>query len=120
MSRGCSGAAADCVRLQSSDGDTFEVSLKVAKLSRTIETMLRGEYMLHSRSMALVHYQITRSWCHAPYFTSRSGVVLDLYEYVVVFMESLISFLLADLGHEPDDLIPLPKVNTRILKKVCS
>ena len=55
MSRGCRGAAADCVRLQSSDGDTFEVSLKVAKLSRTIETMLRGEYVLHSRSLALVH-----------------------------------------------------------------
>ena len=34
-------------------------------------------------------------------------------------MKSLISFLFADLGHEPDDLIPLPKVNTRILKKVC-
>lgn len=31
------------VRLQSSDGETFEVSLKVAKLSRTLETMLRGQ-----------------------------------------------------------------------------
>lgn len=46
MSTSSRGAAADCVRLQSSDGDTFEVSLKVAKLSRTIETMLRGEYLL--------------------------------------------------------------------------
>lgn len=32
------------VRLQSSDGETFEVSLKVAKLSRTLETMLRGQW----------------------------------------------------------------------------
>lgn len=42
MSRVAREDVADSVRLQSSDGDTFEVRLKVAKLSRTIETMLRG------------------------------------------------------------------------------
>ena len=42
MSRGATGEEGS-VRLQSSDGETFEVSLRVAKLSRTIETMLRGQ-----------------------------------------------------------------------------
>ncbi len=31
------------VRLQSSDGDTYEVSLRVAKVSRTLATMLEGQ-----------------------------------------------------------------------------
>ena len=46
MSRGAAGKQGeeDSVRLQSSDGETFEVSLRVAKLSRTIETMLRGQH----------------------------------------------------------------------------
>lgn len=46
MSRGATGKQGeeDSVRLQSSDGETFEVSLRVAKLSRTIETMLRGQH----------------------------------------------------------------------------
>ena len=43
MSRACREADVDSVRLQSSDGETFEVSLKVARLSRTIDTMLKGE-----------------------------------------------------------------------------
>ena len=33
----------ESVRLQSSDGETFDVSMRVAKLSRTLETMLRGQ-----------------------------------------------------------------------------
>ena len=32
----------EMVRLQSSEGETFEVSLKVAKVSRTLATMLEG------------------------------------------------------------------------------
>lgn len=33
----------DMVKLQSSNGDIFEVSLKVAKVSRTLATMLDGQ-----------------------------------------------------------------------------
>ena len=43
------------VRLQSSDGETFEVSLRVAKLSRTIETMLRGQHLSVSVCKALLN-----------------------------------------------------------------
>ena len=32
----------EMVRLQSSEGEAFEVSLKVAKVSRTLATMLEG------------------------------------------------------------------------------
>ena len=39
------GEEVNSVRLQSSDGEIFEVSLKVARLSRTLETMLRGQHV---------------------------------------------------------------------------
>ena len=45
MSRGAIGEDGS-VRLQSSDGETFEVSVRVARLSRTIDTMLRGQHFV--------------------------------------------------------------------------
>lgn len=96
MSRACREADVDSVRLQSSDGETFEVSLKVARLSRTIDTMLKGERA----------YVCATVWL-------RESICSTLYRCCIERM----SFA-ADLGHEPDDLIPLPKVNSRILKKV--
>lgn len=54
----------EMVKLQSSEGEVFQVPIKVAKVSRTLAVML------------------------------------------------------TDLGHQPDDLIPLPNVNSSILKKV--
>ena len=57
MLRRSRGAGENSVRLQSSDGETFEVSLEVAKLSRTLETMLRGQtfysYKTHSTTRAV-------------------------------------------------------------------
>jgi len=40
------------VLLQSSEGETFEVSLRVAKVSRTLSTMLEGWFM-HLKSLRL-------------------------------------------------------------------
>lgn len=40
------------VLLQSSEGETFEVSLRVAKVSRTLSTMLEGWFM-NSKSLGL-------------------------------------------------------------------
>ena len=37
------GGESECVRLQSCEGETFEVSLRVAKVSRTLATMLEGQ-----------------------------------------------------------------------------
>lgn len=55
---------AEFVKIQSSDGEVFDVPIKVAMVSRTLSVML------------------------------------------------------TDLGHQPDDLIPLPNVNSSILRKV--
>ena len=36
------GPAGDCVKLQSSEGEIFEVSIEVAEISRTLSIMLAG------------------------------------------------------------------------------
>ena len=38
------------VLLQSCDGETFEVSLRVAKVSRTLSTMLEGQNLSENQS----------------------------------------------------------------------
>lgn len=71
------------VRLQSCDGKTFEVPIDVVRVSRTIDTMLKGAHLL-------IRYR------------------------------RLLTLLLSspDLGSEPEDVIPLPNVHSRVLKKV--
>lgn len=75
------------IKLQSSDGDTFEVEVEIAKQSATIKTMLEG----------------------------RSSV------FGFCFHELIVVVFFEDLGmDEEDDVIPLPNVNSAILKKVKS
>ena len=110
MSRGAIGEDGS-VRLQSSDGETFEVSVRVARLSRTIDTMLRGQHFVTFISIntePVINFYILSINC---------GLQTDLYSIWIARVTFYINFF-ADLGHEPDDLIPLPKVNARILKKV--
>lgn len=72
----------ESVKLQSSDGQVFEVPIQVARVSRALSIMLAGK---------------------------RERVVVG-----VVYLPGL------ELGHHPDDLIPLPNVNSSILRKVSS
>lgn len=72
------------IKLQSSDGDTFDVEVEIAKQSATIKTMLEGQR-----------------------------------DVFVFFFLSSIENSLEDLGmDEEEDVIPLPNVNSAILKKV--
>ena len=48
------------IRLQSSDGETFDVDVDVAKASMTIRTMLDGMYYI-----SFSFYQIQTSYCKA-------------------------------------------------------
>ena len=69
------------IKLQSSDGDTFDVEVDIAKQSATIKTMLEGLFL------------------------------------ILVFSKNF--FFFQDLGmDEEEDVIPLPNVNSAILKKV--
>lgn len=36
------------IKLQSSDGEVFEVDVEIAKASNTIKTMIEGEYLSYS------------------------------------------------------------------------
>lgn len=87
------------IKLQSSDGEIFEVEVEIAKASNTIKTMIEGELQQY-----------------------------NLYAYCSVFMcnevrplvlRSVASFL-TDLGMDDDDdePVPLPNVNGAIMKKV--
>jgi hypothetical protein len=73
----------DCVRLLSSEGEVFQVPVRVAKVSRTLATMLAGNQLV--------------------------GVGGDVL---------VMSLLRLDLGHQSEDLIPLPNVTSSILRKV--
>lgn len=69
------------IKLQSSDGDTFDVEVEIAKQSATIKTMLEGK------------------------------IISYLFYWKSMFFK--------DLGmDEEEDVIPLPNVNSAILKKV--
>ena len=68
------------VKLQSNDGETFDVDIEIAKQSTTIKTMLEGK-----------------------------GLVFALVIFILEFI---------DLGIDDDDVIPLPNVNSAILKRV--
>lgn len=73
------------IKLQSSDGDTFDVEVEIAKQSATIKTMLEGR-------------------------TNR---------YLMFLV--ILCWIWTDLGmDEEEDVIPLPNVNSAILKKVRS
>ncbi|XP_060272489.1 S-phase kinase-associated protein 1 isoform X1 [Ovis aries] len=86
------------IKLQSSDGEIFEVDVEIAKQSVTIKTMLEEHehYIKKPRKQILEHFK-------------TSAVNMDLL---------LIS---VDLGMDDegdDDPVPLPNVNAAILKKV--
>jgi S-phase kinase-associated protein 1 len=73
------------IKLQSSDGDTFDVEVEIAKQSATIKTMLEGKGRKKKTSFI-------------------SKIEISVFE---------------DLGmDEEEDVIPLPNVNSAILKKV--
>ena len=78
------------VRLQSSDGEFFRVTVPVARISRTIATLLDG----------LCVY------------------ILKLCKAKASHEPSCVLCFCAELGCEEGDVIPLPNVNSRILKKV--
>jgi S-phase kinase-associated protein 1 len=69
------------VKLQSSDGDTFDVEVEIAKQSSTIKTMLEGKRL--------------------------------------ILISLKLIFIFQDLGmDDEEEVIPLPNVNSAILKKV--
>ncbi|KAB0385421.1 hypothetical protein FD755_000377 [Muntiacus reevesi] len=87
------------IKLQSSDGEIFEVDVEIAKQSVTIKTMLEEHehYIKKARKQILKHLKT---------FT----INMDLFLLLSV-----------DLGMDDegdDDPVPLPNVNAAILKKV--
>ncbi|XDB52036.1 hypothetical protein AB1E18_005586 [Capra hircus] len=86
------------IKLQSSDGEIFEVDVEIAKQSVTIKTMLEEHehYIKKPRKQVLKHFKT---------FTINMDLLL----------------LSVDLGMDDegdDDPVPLPNVNAAILKKV--
>ena len=80
------------IKLQSSDGETFEIDIEIAKQSVIIKTMLEGLHYLPS--------------CYI--------VVMYIWTCMKIIFPS------ADLGMDDDEeeAVPLPNVNSAILKKV--
>ncbi len=48
------------IKLQSSDGDTFDVEVEIAKQSITIKTMLEGNR--HAFYLIKINFNFKRSW----------------------------------------------------------
>lgn len=93
------------IKLQSSDGEIFEVDVEIAKQSVTIKTMLEG-----------TSFQFA--------FTEAAGTETTyLRVYIRLFGKAFDLWHLwpTDLGMDDDgddDPVPLPNVNAAILKKV--
>lgn len=79
------------IKLQSSDGETFEIDIEIAKQSVIIKTMLEGMYRN---------------------FSSKVRVDIARFSEFICII---------DLGMDDDEeeAVPLPNVNSAILKKVC-
>lgn len=81
------------IKLQSSDGEMFEVDVEIAKQSVTIKTMLEGNKTCYCIMWCSHHVVLLFNTCVEP----------------------------SDLGMDDegdDDPVPLPNVNAAILKKV--
>lgn len=90
------------IKLQSSDGEIFEVDVEIAKQSVTIKTMLEG---------------IDDTTATKSAFCSHLMVLIFLFDKAY----DVCHLWLTDLGMDDDgddDPVPLPNVNAAILKKV--
>ena len=57
---------ADFVKIQSSDGEVFDVPIKVAMVSRTLSVMLKGTCLQFTQQPALQNFCLSKIPCDFP------------------------------------------------------
>ena len=107
------------IKLQSSDGEIFEVDIEIAKASNTIKTMLEGEFT----PIEVHHFTlVAQPTLYAPrLLRSQCLYRRELIKLVLNWVcSSHSTYIITDLGmnDEDDEAVPLPNVSGAIMKKV--